>query len=140
MGSLAVLEMGATCENEVGKNLNFAEAFLNEVQSWELLSGGDGSFETEISEIMSNSHAENEQVEIEQVKNDSWACMDNTKGASSKDGQDDEHQLDELQGESMLQASAFSFSALTATDPEVASNISLRQSAAGLTSTATDLQ
>merc|ERR1711904_455636 len=74
--------MGATCDNEV--------------QSWELMSGDGGSFfETEVSEIISGSHAE-----TEQVKNGSWVCMSSTGGASSKNGQDE--------------ASAFSFSAPTA--------------------------
>jgi hypothetical protein len=131
-------EMGTTCENEA--------------QSWELVSLGavlppsGGSFETEVSEIISDSGAE-----IEQDQKGSWVCMSSTNG-----GQDEEHQLDDLPGESgphlddpqgestslmtlqsLLQASASSSSA---TDPEVASNISAHPYADGITSTSTNVQ
>lgn len=114
----AAAETLATCENDQ--------------QSWELMSGGDGSFETEESETVSDSH-----VEIEQVQDGSWVCVSSVKGASSQNEQDEEQQLDELQ------ASAVSLPMQTGTDfetgSETASNISWPLSAADFTSTAANV-
>jgi len=100
-------EMGATHDNEE--------------QSWEVVSGGE-TFRTELSEIISNSQAEIEQV----------------KSVSSEDGQDEEHQFDELQGESLLQAHPLGTLAAKLVEEHRSSASS--SSGAGFTSTATNVQ